>query len=197
MKVKLVLPVPTSLNRLYINQATFNPKTKQYIPTGKRILSKDGMQTKAKLQGEARVQFKGQEWDFEKTKEKFIYQDVVIHFARRGTDADNIFKLLNDSMQGIIYDNDCMVLSRVQKIVYNPKNPHIEVEYTFSDFIGIFDNKDVRDEFEARCEFGGKKGCSKYRNGKCSILQDSLIGTVREEIGSVNSPHCTSFTDRK
>jgi Endodeoxyribonuclease RusA len=203
MELTLRLPMPVSINRLYINEHTYkyNPKTriKEKVPTGRRILSKDGKRVKAQIQAEARVQFEQQKdkWDYEWTKENFCYQDALVIFARRGSDDNNIYKLLNDSLEGIVYENDSRVLVRTQKIVYNPKDPHVEITLRPVEFIGIFDNKDDRDEFEARCEFGGEKGCSKYRNGKCSILKDSLLGTVREEIGDINNPYCLSFTEKK
>lgn len=189
MELKLELPLPTSINKLYINQYQYNPVTKKNEPTGKRILSKEGRKVKARIQGQARVQMKGQDWDFDWTKENFVYQDAIVYFARRGSDDNNIYKLLNDSLEGIAYDNDSRVLVRTQQIVYDPKNPRIEVKLIPVDFIGIFKNKDMYDEFIAQCEFS----CSKYRNGKCSILKDSIAGTVREEIGSIHNPKCSEF----
>ncbi len=198
MELKLILPVPTSLNKLYINQSVYNPKTKQYVPTGKRILSPEGKKVKSKLQAEARIQLEKQKsnWDFELTKDKFVIQDVTIHFARRGSDGDNIFKLLNDSLKTIVYHDDDKVYSRVKKIVYNPKNPHIIVEFSFSPQVGIFDSQDQAKVFEARCEFGEENGCSRYRNGRCSILQDVLNGTIREEV-DMSTYSCNSFKAKK
>ncbi|OME54132.1 hypothetical protein BSK59_16255 [Paenibacillus odorifer] len=202
MELNLLLPVPTSINKLYINEYQYqkNPVTKkpERVPTGRRILSTEGRKVKAQIQGRARVQLLEQpEWDYEWTKENFVYQDAVIYFARRGSDDNNIYKLLNDSLEGITYDNDSRVLVRTQRIVYDSKNPRIEVKITPVEFVGIFENKDVYDEFEAKCEFGGVKGCSKYRKGSCSILKDSIAGTVREEIGSIHNPICTAFKEKK
>lgn len=203
MELKLVLPVPTSINKLYINEYgyQYNPKTKkkEKMPTGRRILSQEGRKTKARIQAEARMQLLKQadKWDYEWTKEGYVYQDTDIVFSRRGSDDNNVYKLLNDSLEGIIYDNDSRVLVRTQKIVYDPKNPHIVVRLKPVGFIGIFDDEHSRDEFQARCEFGESNGCSKYRNGRCSILQDSLNGTVREEVGDYNNPFCNSFKAKK
>ena len=200
MELKLELPVPTSINKLYINEYQYQRNSygkAERVPTGRRILSKEGRQVKAQIQGRARVQSQGQDWDYDWTKENFVYQDTIVYFARRGSDDNNIYKLLNDSLEGITYDNDSRVLVRTQRIVYDPKNPRIEVLITPVDFIGIFENKDVYDDFEARCEFGGENGCAKFRNGKCSILKDSINGTVREEIGSIHNPYCTQFKERK
>ncbi|WP_090739431.1 RusA family crossover junction endodeoxyribonuclease [Paenibacillus sp. Mc5Re-14] len=193
MELNLTLPVPTSINKLYINEYQYDARIKQRVPTGRRILSKDGRKVKAQIQGRARIQLLDQpDWDYEWTKENFVYQDAVIYFARRGSDDNNIYKLLNDSLEGIVYDNDSRVLVRTQHIVYDSSNPRIEVSIKPVDFVGIFKDKDVYKEFSAKCT-----GCSRYRNGSCSILKDSVAGTVREEIGSINSPICTSFKAKK
>lgn len=201
MELKLVLPLPTSINKLYINEYNwqFNPKTrkKERMPTGRRILSPEGRKVKSRIMGEARVQLKGQDWDYEWTKENYCYQDAVIYFTRRGSDDNNIYKLLNDSLEEIVYDNDSRVLVRSQHIMYDPKNPRVELTLKPVSFIGIFKDKHERDEFEARCEFSGEKGCSRYRKGSCSILKDSIAGTVREEVGDINNPSCTQFTPKK
>lgn len=203
MELTLVLPMPVSINKLYINEYNwqFNPKTKkkEKMPTGRRILSTDGRKVKARIQAEARMQLLKQveNWDYEWTKENFVYQDAYITFARRGSDDNNIYKLLNDSLEGIIYDNDSRVLVRTQKIVYDPNNAHIVVKLKPVDFVGIFNDKEDREDFEARCEFGESNGCSKYRNGRCSILQDSINGTIREEVPDTNNPVCTAFKAKK
>lgn len=122
MELKLVLPLPTSINKLYINEYNwkYNPKTrkKERMPTGRRILSPEGRKVKARIQGEARVQLEQQldNWDYEWTKENFCYQDALIVFTRRGSDDNNVYKLLNDSLENIVYDNDSRVLVRTQHI---------------------------------------------------------------------------------
>lgn len=192
MELNLQLPVPTSINKLYINEYQWDARLKQRVPTGRRILSKEGRQVKAQIQGKARVQSQGQDWNYDWTKENFVYQDTIVYFARRGSDDNNIYKLLNDSLEGITYDNDSRVLVRTQRIVYDAKNPRIEVKIHPVDFIGIFENDIIFDEFEDKC-----KDCSKYRKGSCSILKDSVNGTVREEIGSIHNPVCTAFKEKK
>lgn len=203
MELTLKLPMPVSINKLYINEYNwqFNPKTKkkEKMPTGRRILSIDGRRVKARIQAEARMQLLKQleKWDYEWTKEGYVYQDAYITFSRRGSDDNNIYKLLNDSLEGIVYDNDSRVLVRTQKIVYDPKNPHILLKLKPVGFIGIFNDVEDRDDFQARCEFGASNGCSKFRNGRCSILQDCINGTVREEVLNQDKPVCNAFKAKK
>lgn len=191
LKLELILPVPTSINALYINEFRYNPKTRQREMTGARILSKAGAKRKEEIAFHAKQQMEKQEWDYEWTKENFVYQDAVIHFARRGSDDNNIYKLLNDTLEKIAYDNDSRVLVRTQRIVYDSSNPRVEVTLTPVDFVGVFENKDEADKFEQNCI-----NCTRHRNGRCSILVDSLNGTVREEIGSINEPVCVKFKNK-
>lgn len=189
MKLNVTVPLPTSINKLYINQYQYNPISKRREPTGKRILSTEGRKVKAKIMGDARVQLEQQEWDYDWTKENYLYQDAVIYFTRRGSDDNNVYKLLNDSLEGILYDNDSRVLVRTQRIVYDASNPRIELTLTPVEFIGIFENKDALELFESNCQ-----SCSKYRKGGCSILKDSVKGTVRsEDIGTIYMPSCNKY----
>lgn len=192
MELKLTLPMPVSINKLYINEYQWDARLKQRVPTGRRILSKEGRVVKAKIQGQARVQMKGQDWDYEWTKDNFVYQDAIFYFARRGTDDNNQYKLLNDSLEGITYDNDSKVLVRTQRIVYDSQNPRIEITIKPVEFVGIFKDEISKGNFEDTC-----KDCSRYRKGGCSILKDSIAGTVREEIGSIHNPVCSSFKEKK
>src|SRR5690606_28195754 len=104
-----------SINKLYINQYGWSPKTKTRIPTGKRIMSKEGVRVKEEIQSEAIKQLKSQEWDYDWTKENYIYQDSYIYMNRLGRDDNNQYKLLNDSLEKIVYDNDSRVLTRTQR----------------------------------------------------------------------------------
>jgi Holliday junction resolvase RusA-like endonuclease len=191
MKLNLTLPVPTSLNKLYINQYGYNPKKRMRTPTGKRILSKEGTKCKNEIQAEARVQMLGQDWDYDWTKEGYVYLDTVIYFARRGTDDNNIYKLLCDALEGICYDNDSRVLVRTQKIMYSSENPRVEATLHPVEYVGVFDNQEQVAKFEEKCS-----SCSRYRKGSCSILKDSLKGTEREEI-EIDTKVCNSYKMRK
>jgi len=191
MYLELILPLPTSLNKLYINQYSYNPKKKMRVPTGKRILSKDGQKKKSEIRSEAKVQIESQDtWNFDFTKDGYIYQDIIIYFPRRGSDPDNILKLLNDSLEGIVFDNDSRVLSRIQKVMYDTSNPRVSITYKPVSYIGIFDSKENVDDFESVC-----KTCSRYRKGSCSILKDSLNGTIRDEVDE--DLICSEYKEKK
>ena len=193
MELKLTLPVPVSINSLYINEYRFDPVVRRRVPTGARILSKEGEKSKLAIQNAAREQMKNQKWDYEWTKDKnnFLYQDSEIYFSRRGRDDNNVYKLLNDSLEGIVYDNDSRVLVRTQKILFDKNSPRMEVTLVPVDYVGIFNNEDEYMEFESNCQ-----SCTRFRNGRCSILVDSYSGTVREEVDMSNY-ECSEYKQKK
>jgi hypothetical protein len=176
MKVNLTLPLPVSINKLYINQFGWNSKSKTRSPTGKRIMSKEGLEIKSKIQNETIKQLAAQDWDYEWTKENYIYQDCYIYMNRLGRDDNNIFKLLNDSLEKIVYDNDSRVLTRTQRILIDSNNPRVEVIISQTPFRGIFKSEVHMNEFENNC-----KECKRYARN-CSILNKAKEGRIQEEI---------------
>lgn len=176
MILKLTVPLPISINDLYINQYTWNPKTRSRVPTGKRIMSKEGERVKKEIQTEARKQLSQQKWDYDYTKTHYIYMDSYIYFNRTGRDDNNIYKLNNDALEKIIYDNDSRVLTRTQRIQYDPDNPRVELIFTPVEYIGIFDDRQQLDAFEVKC-----MTCKRYKRN-CSILKKAKEGRVQEEI---------------
>jgi len=176
--LKMVLPLPVSINALYINQATYNPNSKKWVPTGKRILSKEGEKVKKDIITQAKLQMAKDEyqWDYEFTKDNFIYMDTVIYFNRKGRDDNNIYKLLNDSLEKIVYDNDSRVLVRTQRILYDKNNPRVEITFHPVDYIGVFDTLEDYKIFHAKCQ-----GCKRFKRN-CSILKNATEAVVQEEI---------------
>lgn len=188
MQLKLILPVPVSLNELYINEYGWNPKKKMRTPTGRRILSKAGEKCKEEIQQLTIEQMKDQQWDYDYTLQNHIYMDTVIYFSRQGRDDNNIYKLLCDSLEKIVYDNDSRVLVRTQKILFDTVNPHIEVTLKPVKYIGIFESELHMNKFEDKCET-----CKRYARN-CSILNKAKEGRIQEEIETVNGElTCSKF----
>lgn len=190
MELKLVLPVPISINKLYVNQFKYDKVLRRRVPTGGRVLSAAGEKQKKEIQKLTKSQMKNQKWDYDWTVDKnnFMYLDVFVYFSRRGRDSDNLYKLLNDSLEKVVFENDSRTLPRTQKILYDKKNPRVEVVLTPVDYKGIFDTPEEAVKFEERC-----MSCTRYLEGRCSILVDSLSGTIREEIGDLESPACQKY----
>ncbi|MGD6876993.1 RusA family crossover junction endodeoxyribonuclease [Bacillus infantis] len=176
MELNFTLPLPTSLNALYINKFGYNPKTKTRIPTGQRILSKEGEKTKQEIIDAATDQLKGQPWSYEYTEENYIYMDTIIYFNRKGRDDNNIYKLLCDALEKVVYENDSRVLIRTQRILYDTKQPRVEVKFTPVEFRGIFPNELHMQQFEENC-----MTCKRYKRN-CSILNKAKEGRIQEDI---------------
>lgn len=184
-ELRLVVPLPTSINKLYINQFGYNPKTKTRMPTGKRIMSKEGQKIKEQIQKTAIKQMKTQEWDYEWTKKHFVYQDAYIYMNRAGRDDSNVYKLLNDSLEKIVYDNDSRVLTRTQRVLIHSEEPRVELVISQTPFRGIFNSEEHLKEFEDNC-----KQCKRYKRN-CSILNKAKEGRIQAEID--NSFICSKF----
>lgn len=186
MELNLIVSLPTSLNKLYVNQYKYNARTKKSEPTGARVLSAEGKKSKLSIQKDARNQMKKQIWDFEYTKENFIYLDAVIYFNRMGRDDNNLYKLLCDALEGIVYENDSRVLIRTQRIYYDTKEPRMELHIHPVEYIGIFEDQQALDNFESVC-----KTCSRYSKN-CSILAKAKEGRIQEEI-YMDDLECTKY----
>lgn len=188
MKLQMTLALPPSVNALYQNQA-YRDKSGKFVSTGKRILTKQGRELKKVITMQSQQQSREQGWSKDELGDDYIYMDTVIYFNRKGRDSDNIYKALQDSMEGVIYNNDSQVLVRTQRVMIDRENPRVEVTFTPVDFVGIFEDKADANDFVAKC-----MSCTRYRNGRCSIMQDSLEGVIRQEIEKQN---CTEYKEKK
>jgi len=188
-KLHLVLPLPISVNALYQLQYAYSKKYRRNMPTGRKILSEAGRKNKKEIRVSALSQMRNQSWNLEITKNHYIYQDIDVYFNRKNRDSDNILKLLNDSLQGVVYHNDSKVLTRIQRVYYDYDNPRIECTYSICDWLGIFDENSEYELFLNRCQ-----SCRHYRENRCSILTDSVEGIIREEI---ENKVCQKYTKKK
>jgi Holliday junction resolvase RusA-like endonuclease len=188
MNLKLTLPLPISINKLYVPKYSWNPKTKTRMPTGGLIMSKEGEWNKREIQKYAKQQLKKSEWDYEYTKDHYIYMDIVFYWNRAGRDDNNAFKLLHDSLQKIVYENDSKILTRTQRMFIDQNNPRIEIELSYVPYIGIFDNEIEMANFESVC-----KDCKRYGRN-CSILKAAKEGRIQEDIIVEGDMHkCLKF----
>jgi len=107
-----------------------NPLSTQHIyrsacrgrfPT--RYMIKQGKERKAQYQLEAREQYNGE----------IILVDVFVEMTlffktRRKRDPDNYGKLELDSLEGIVYENDCQIQKLLTIREYSKENPRTELE---------------------------------------------------------------------
>lgn len=133
---------------------------------------------------------KKQGWDIKALGDKHIYIETQFYFPRIDMDCDNYFKAMLDAITRtkIVWKDDNIVCERVNGILYDSKNPHIDILIYPVDYIGIFDNKEQLDEFEEKC-----KNCSRYSRN-CSALQCAIEGRVQD---GVTKTGCSNFKETR
>lgn len=174
---RLVLPLPTSLNKLYTSQYS-NGRF-----TGAKILSKVGKENRYDLMLNVERQMSSEfnlEWDIEYTRDNYIFMDIVAYVTRVNVDLDNMLKTLNDSIEesGLVFLNDKKVVPRFNRVYVDADNPRVELVFTQTGWFGIINDKDAYTDFLDNCST-----CSRYRKGACSILKKTTVeNKITEEV---------------
>lgn len=117
MQIKLILPIPPSINACYANRNIKGMRG--------RILTEEGRNWKNLAGWEARVAAKQVGWEI--TKEKVVIEVIAYWQDARKHDMNNTHKLLADAFEGILYENDNMVLMRDIDFSIDRKKPRLEV----------------------------------------------------------------------
>lgn len=117
MQIKLILPIPPSINACYANRNIKGMRG--------RILTEEGRNWKNLAGWEARVAAKQVGWEI--TKEKVVIEVIAYWQDARKHDMNNTHKLLADAFEGILYENDNMVLMRDMDFSIDRKKPRLEV----------------------------------------------------------------------
>ena len=117
MQIKLILPIPPSVNACYANRNIKGMRG--------RILTEEGRNWKNLAGWEARVAAKQVGWEI--TKEKVVIEVIAYWQDARKHDMNNTHKLLADAFEGILYENDKMVLMRDMDFSIDRKKPRLEV----------------------------------------------------------------------
>lgn len=118
MQIVLTLPIVPSVNHCYL--------TTKY---GQKVLTKKGKDWKSKAQSIASEQMKKQNWElFVGDWNKKIIMDITAYYPdKRIRDMHNMHKLLPDSLEGILFDNDRWLLIRDIDFFVDKDNPRVEV----------------------------------------------------------------------
>lgn len=121
---------------------------------------------------------KKQNWVMSENPYQHYYVDAVFYFPRIDVDCNNYWKVMLDAItdSGCVWLDDNSVCERVLKVMYDNKDPRIELTIHPVEFIGIFDNSRDAILFEEKC-----KGCKRYKRN-CSILRKALEGRIQDEV---------------
>lgn len=155
--------------------------------------SKESKEFKKHFSNYLKQLVKNSNWDIEQTSDGHWYLDCFFVQSRVNQDSNNFFKILLDSMTGVVFKDDHNILVRVQKVAYNPKHPRFQLALHKANYIGRFPNEDAYNNFEDNC-----KSCSRYRNGGCAILKAIRENREVEELERVNETfECKEYKRRK
>ena len=111
------------------------------------------------------------------SKGTFVIMDTIFYMPRQDMDAQNYFKSLCDIMTSSgVWEDDNIVLERVNRIYYDSNNPRIEIEIYEAPFVGVFDNREEYQIFNNTC-----KTCKRYSNN-CSIHKKAIECRIQSEL---------------
>lgn len=133
-----------------------------------------------------------QNFNKELTKDGHWFLECKFVLSRTNQDCANFFKILLDAMTGIAINDDRNILPRVHKISYDPNNPRTQLILRKTDWEGLFNSSEERDELiESQCS-----KCRFYRNGGCSLLKAISEGRESEEY-CANKNLCMKYVEKK
>ncbi len=113
--MKLTLPIPPSVNHMYVGpKRAMDAKARAWY-------TEAGLLT--------RKQCVDQGWGM--TKETWLYADMKFYMPDlRRRDSHNTIKILLDVMEGFVYENDFYVMPRIQLVGHDKENPRVEIEFS-------------------------------------------------------------------
>ncbi|MDD3957978.1 MAG: RusA family crossover junction endodeoxyribonuclease [Candidatus Izemoplasmatales bacterium] len=113
--MKLTLPIPPSVNHMYVGpKRAMDAKARAWF-------TEAGLLT--------RKQCVDQGWGM--TKEAWLYADMKFYMPDlRRRDSHNTIKILLDVMEGFVYENDFYVMPRIQLVGHDKENPRVEIEFS-------------------------------------------------------------------
>ena len=172
--LKLVSPICPSVNH-YLGWRAIIKKGK---PIAMAYETSEAKKYKKEFSKYIKEQVELQGYDLEPNKYQHFYIDCIFYFERIDCDANNYFKLLLDTITEtqLIWLDDNVTCERVNKILYDSKNPRIEITIYPVDYIGIFENISQLEKFESKCI-----GCSRYKRN-CNLLNKAKEGRIQEDI---------------
>jgi len=177
--LKLVSPIGVSVNHYLKIRNFLIYKDGKPIPQSTLYETKEAKDYKKKFIKHIKEQVNLQGWEKSDNKFQKYFVDCTFFFPRIDIDSNNMYKLLLDSLteSECIWIDDTQSCERTQGIFYDSLNPRIEICICPVDFVGIFPTNEHLDVFLSKCIT-----CSRYKDGRCSILVKSLEGRIIDEV---------------
>lgn len=111
----MTLPVPPSVNHMYINAGR-----------GKR-LSRDATNYIKTAQDICKKAIKEQGWKKDKEHVWYVMELYYYFPDKLRRDSHNTLKLLTDCLEGLLYSDDYYLLPRIEYVTLDRTNPRLEV----------------------------------------------------------------------
>lgn len=180
-ELNLVLPLPVSVNH-YLNHRVSGGKGKKFIQTYKTPEAIYFEKQASKIMQE---EIKKQNWT-KPNELQHVVVEVIWFFPKKGMDADNHFKMLQDQLQknDVLY-NDSLAMGRTLDMYIDTVNPHCEVKIYIAEKQGLFKNNNHKKYFcENNCYLCSKKkdNCTTFKK----ILENRIISDVDIESNKCN-----------
>ena len=152
------------------------------VPQVTMYETKEAKDYKKKFIKHIKEQVKLQDWEKSDNRFQKYFVDCTFYFPRIDMDSNNMYKLLLDSFteSECIWVDDTQSCERTQGIFYDSENPRIIIEIRPVDFVGIFPTNEQLQIFKSNCIT-----CSRYRDGRCSILVKSLEGRIIDDVNDL------------
>lgn len=114
-------------------------------------------------------QMREQNWK-KPEKGKLIFLESTFFLPRVDMDCSNYWKSLLDTLTKVgVWEDDNVVMEKVNRLYYDKENPRIEITIYEAEFLGVFNGDDHYREFVENC-------CNKCKKNidKCTIHKSCL-----------------------
>lgn len=177
--LKLISPIGVSVNHYLKPRPFIIYKNGKPIPQVTIYETKEAKDYKKKFIKHIKEQAKLQQWEKSDNRFQKYYVDCTFFFPRIDMDSNNTYKLMLDSIteSECVWIDDTQACERNQGIFYDSVNSRILLEIYPVDFVGIFPTNEQLQEFKSNCIT-----CSRYKDGRCSILVKSTEGRITEDV---------------
>ena len=118
--------------------------------------------------------------------------EVIVYIPHKRRDADNVFKVLLDTInENNVIADDCLIVPVVKNIFVDKDNPRVDVEMMIHDKVGVFkDEETYKKLIDNYCS-----SCSRFTQN-CSLLKKSRENKIISEIDK-DAPLCFSYKPKK
>lgn len=173
--LKLSIPIPPSINNDYMKPRAIMKGKRPMAMLYESKVAKDFKKNMVKI-----IKEEIDKQGFVTDKTKYTRLNWTWYFARVNQDSNNYYKCAIDAIteSGVIWEDDNISLNSDKRIYYDSRNPRVEIEVSYEDWIGIFDTEDEYYKFkELNCDI-----CKRGVKGNCSIHKKALENKIQEDI---------------